>query len=130
MTTNTEKLRQIINRKNTEKIKAKITKKHFINIAKIIDENGSFEFGKKEIFVNALSDYFKSKNRNFDKTRFHDACFKNINRQYDSIKLNKTIKVLQSKVKTYEADIVEANRKKLRSKLRSSNDLDKSKSLW
>ena len=32
---------------------------------------------------------------------------------------NKTIKVLQSKVKTYEADIVEANRKKLR----SANDL-------
>ena len=32
---------------------------------------------------------------------------------------NKTIKILQSKVKTYEADIVEANRKKLR----SANDL-------
>ena len=34
-------------------------------------------------------------------------------------KLKSKIKVLQSKVKTYEADIVEANRKKLR----SANDL-------
>jgi len=42
----------------------------------------------------------------------------------------KQARILQSKVKTYEADIEEANRKKLRSKLRSSNDLDKSKSLW
>jgi len=47
-----------------------------------------------------------------------------------SYKSNGYLKVLQSKVKTYEADIVEANRKKLRSKLRSSNDLNKSKSIW
>mgnify|MGYP003149554743 FL=1 len=47
-----------------------------------------------------------------------------------SYKSNGYLKVLQSKVKTYEADIEEANKKKLRSKLRSSNDLDKSKSLW
>ena len=33
------------------------------------------------------------------------------------------IKVLQSKVKTYEQDIEEVNREKLRSELRSSNDL-------
>ena len=105
-----------------------ISKKHFINIAKIIDENGSFEFGKKEIFVNALSDYFKSENRNFDKTRFYNACFKSKNNNKDIN--SKIIKVLKSKVKTYEQDIVEANRKKLRSRLRSSNDLSKSKSLW
>jgi len=36
---------------------------------------------------------------------------------------NKTIKVLQSKVKTYEADIEAVNKEKLRSTLRSANDL-------
>ena len=47
-----------------------------------------------------------------------------------SYKSNGYLKVLQSKINTYETDIDQANRKKLRSKLRSSNDLDKSKSLW
>ena len=37
--------------------------------------------------------------------------------------INKTIKVLQSKVKTYEQDIEEVNKEKLRSTLRSANDL-------
>ena len=37
--------------------------------------------------------------------------------------INKTIKVLQSKVKTYEADIEAVNKEKLRSTLRSANDL-------
>ena len=36
---------------------------------------------------------------------------------------NKTIKILQSKVKTYEADIEAVNKEKLRSTLRSANDL-------
>ena len=47
-----------------------------------------------------------------------------------SYKSNGYLKVLQSKINTYEADIDQANRKKLRSKLRSSNDLSKSKSIW
>ena len=84
-----------------------ISKKHFINIAKIIDENGSFEFGKKQILVNALSDYFKSENKNFDSIRFYNACFKSKNNNKDIN--SKIIKVLQSKVKTYEADIDKNN---------------------
>ena len=36
---------------------------------------------------------------------------------------NKTIKVLQSKVKTYEADIEEVNKEKYKASLRSANDL-------
>tara|TARA_R100001509_G_C4781843_1_gene186672 strand:+ start:146 stop:427 length:282 start_codon:yes stop_codon:yes gene_type:complete len=37
--------------------------------------------------------------------------------------INKTIKVLQSKVKTYEQDIEAVNKEKLKSTLRSANDL-------
>jgi len=37
--------------------------------------------------------------------------------------INKTIKVLQSKVKTYEQDIEAVNKEKLRSTLKSANDL-------
>jgi hypothetical protein len=105
-----------------------ISKKHFINIAKIIDDNSKHNDDDKQILVNALSNYFKSENKNFDSIRFYNACFKTFKPVSDDQK--KAIKILQSKVKTYEADIEEANRKKLRSKLRSSNDLDKSKSLW
>ncbi len=105
-----------------------ITKKHFINIAKIIDDNSKHNDDDKQILVNSLSNYFKSENKNFDSIRFYNACFKTFKPVSDD--QNKAIKVLQSKVKTYEADIVEANRKKLRSKLRSSNDLNKSKSIW
>ena len=36
---------------------------------------------------------------------------------------NKTIKVLQSKVKTYEAEIEEVNKEKYKASLRSANDL-------
>ena len=36
---------------------------------------------------------------------------------------NKTIKVLQSKVKTYEQDIEEVNKEKYKASLRSANDL-------
>ena len=36
---------------------------------------------------------------------------------------NKTIKVLQSKVKTYEADIEAVNKEKYKASLRSANDL-------
>ena len=38
-------------------------------------------------------------------------------------KLKNKIKVLQSKVKTYEADIVEVNKEKHKASLRSANDL-------
>ena len=38
-------------------------------------------------------------------------------------KLKSKIKILQSKVKTYEADIEAVNKEKLRSTLRSANDL-------
>ena len=38
-------------------------------------------------------------------------------------KLKNKIKVLQSKVKTYEADIEEVNKEKHKASLRSSNDL-------
>ena len=37
--------------------------------------------------------------------------------------INKTIKVLQSKVKTYEQDIEEVNKEKYKASLRSANDL-------
>lgn len=105
-----------------------ITKKHFINIAKIIDDNSKHNDDDKQILVNALSNYFKSENKNFDSIRFYNACFKTFKPVSDD--QNKAIKVLQSKINTYETDIDQANRKKLRSKLRSSNDLNKSKSIW
>ena len=38
-------------------------------------------------------------------------------------KLKSKIKILQSKVKTYEADIEAVNKEKLRTTLRSANDL-------
>ena len=41
----------------------------------------------------------------------------------NSILANKTIKVLQSKVKTYEADIEEVNKEKYKASLKSANDL-------
>jgi len=85
-----------------------ITKKHFINIAKIIDEHGSFEFGKKEIFVNAFCNYFKSENKNFDSIKFYNACFSSRNKKDKDIN-SKIIKVLKSKVKTYEQDINKRN---------------------
>ena len=77
MTTNTEKLRQIINKKNTEKIKATITKKHFEAVAKIINDNCLFEHDKKQILVNAFCNYFKTQNKNFNSFRFYNACFIN-----------------------------------------------------
>ena len=39
------------------------------------------------------------------------------------LKESKRIKVLQSKVKTYEADIEEVNKEKYKASLRSANDL-------
>ena len=38
-------------------------------------------------------------------------------------KLKSKIKILQSKVKTYEADIEEVNKEKYKASLRSANDL-------
>ena len=110
--------------------------------------------------ISDLSEYFTSINNRFDNYKFITNSVPNKDRHEDSIKAinkidhkkiddeikllkaenqfnkdcadqyKKQARVLQSKVKTYEQDIVEANRKKLRSRLRSSNDLDKSKSLW
>tara|TARA_R110002012_G_C11208257_1_gene560849 strand:+ start:209 stop:520 length:312 start_codon:yes stop_codon:yes gene_type:complete len=101
-----------------------ITKKHFINIAKIIDDNSKHNDDAKQILVNALSNYFKSENKNFDNIRFYNACFKTLKPISDDQK--KAIKVLQSKINTYEADIDQANRKKLR----SANDLKGSTKLF
>ena len=80
-----------------------ISKKHFINIAKIIDDNSKHNDDDKQILVDALSNYFKSENKNFDSVRFYNACFKTFKPISDDQK--KAIKVLQSKVKTYEQDI-------------------------
>ena len=101
-----------------------ITKKHFINIAKIIDDNSKYNDDDKRILVDALSNYFKSENKNFDSVRFYNACFKTFKPitedQNKTIKLlkaenqfnkdcadqyKKSARVLQSKVKTYEQDI-------------------------
>ena len=98
-----------------------LSKKHFINIAKIIDDNSKHNDDDKQILVNALSNYFKSENKNFDSIRFYNACFKTFKPISDD--QNKAIKILQSKVKTYEADIEAVNKEKLRSTLRSANDL-------
>jgi len=81
-----------------------ISKKHFINIAKIIDDNSKHNDDDKQILVNALSNYFKSENKNFDSIRFYNACFKTFKPVSDDQK--KAIKILQSKVKTYEQDII------------------------
>ena len=132
-----------------------ITKKHYIAISNIIRNNydktnnkGEYEPSINTNIISDLATYFKDENLKrldnvkgarftFDQVKFVLACFPS--RHEDSIKaINKIdhkktddeIKVLKSKVKTYEQDIVEANRKKLRSKLRSSNDLSKSKSIW
>ena len=84
-----------------------ITKKHFINIAKIINENKPSDYtsplGQKMGLINNLSIYFKSENKNFDSIKFYNACFKTFKPISDD--QNKAIKVLQSKVKTYEQDI-------------------------
>ena len=132
-----------------------ISKKHYIAISNIIRNNydktnnkGEYEPSINTNIISDLATYFKDENLKrldnvkgarftFDQVKFVLACFPS--RHEDSIKaINKIdhkktddeIKVLKSKVKTYEQDIVEANRKKLRSKLRSSNDLSKSKSIW
>ena len=102
-----------------------LSKKHFINIAKIINDNSKHNDNNKQILVNALSDYFKSEYKNFDSIKFYNACFKTFKPITED--QNKTIKILQSKVNTYEADIEEANKKNLRSRIRSTNYLDKSK---
>lgn len=52
-------------------------RKHYREIAKIINrylnyDNICIETGE---FVDALSDYFKQDNSNFDKNKFVDACF-------------------------------------------------------
>ena len=80
-----------------------ISKKHFINIAKIIDDNSKHNDDDKQILVNALSNYFKSENKNFDSIRFYNACFKTFKPESNDQK--KAMKVLQSKVNTYETDI-------------------------
>jgi len=85
-----------------------LSKKHFINIAKIIDDNSKHNDDDKQNLVNALSNYFKSENKNFDSIRFYNACFKTFKPVIDDQK--KAIKVLQSKVKTYEADINKQHR--------------------
>ena len=89
-----------------------ITKKHLINIAKIIDENTPHNDDAKQNLVDSLSRYFKSENKNFDSIRFYNACFKTFKPlsdkqeiEYNNIKWIKENKILQSKVKTYEADI-------------------------
>ena len=132
-----------------------ISKKHYIAISNIIRNNydktnnkGEYEPSINTNIISDLATYFKDENLKrldnvkgarftFDQVKFVLACFPS--RHEDSIKaINKIdhkktddeIKVLKSKVKTYEQDIVEANRKKLRSRLRSSNDLSKSKSIW
>jgi len=53
-----------------------LSKKHFINIAKIIDENTPHNDDTKQNLVDALSKYFKSENKNFDNVKFFNACFK------------------------------------------------------
>ena len=53
-----------------------ISKKHFINIAKIIDDNSKHNDDDKQNLVNALSNYFKSENNRFDSLTFFNACHK------------------------------------------------------
>ena len=56
--------------------KKHLTKKHFINIAKIIDDNTMHNDDNKKILVNAFCNYFKRENKNFDSIKFYNACFK------------------------------------------------------
>ena len=55
-----------------------LSKKHFINIAKIINENKPSDYtsplGQKMGLINNLSIYFKSENKNFDQGKFKQAC--------------------------------------------------------
>ena len=60
-----------------------ITKKHFINIAKIIDDNTMHNDDNKQILVNAFCNYFKRENKNFDSIRFYNACF--INEDHNNV---------------------------------------------
>lgn len=90
-----------------------ISKKHFINIAKIINDNVVVTDDKR-ILVNAFCNYFKSENKNFNSFKFYNACMINelgssksetvINTVELLKKVSKENKVLQSKVKTYEQD--------------------------
>ena len=116
-----------------------ISKKHFIEISNIIRNN--YEFTKEYTnnkwefnhtintkVISDLSEYFRTISNRFDMHKFitnsvpnkdrHEDSNKAINK-IDHKKIDDEIKVLKSKVKTYEQDIDEANRKKLR----SANDL-------
>jgi len=63
-----------------------MTKKHFIAISKIINKhlleinNGISTVEHERVcqIVQDLSDYFKGENHHFDKTRFINACKKNL----------------------------------------------------
>ena len=126
-----------------------LSKKHFKKLVELICNNYDANTNKINMgFTSELSSYLKEQNNRFDSLTFFNAINEGtkvvVEKQKDFLKnknrvintdtiiedLQEEIKVLKSKVKTYEQDIVEANRKKLRSRLRSSNDLDKSKSLW
>ena len=127
-----------------------MSKKHFQAIADILGssyQNNLHKYNDEKL-LSSFCDFFKKENPNFNKSTFLKAVDKANKKNNDLVDAHRLLKaenqfhkdcadqykkqarILQSKVKTYEADIEEANRKKLRSKLRSSNDLDKSKSLW
>ena len=65
-----------------------ISKKQFVNIAKIIDDNTKHNDDDKQILVNAFCNYFKSENKRFDSIKFYNACFKtyeqDINKRYQN----------------------------------------------
>ena len=128
-----------------------LSKKHYKKIAELIgkhtvqpnkESNNNFiAYG----FVWDLAKYFiedskkKPEGFRFKPDTFYDAIrlehsqkenfaiikvdLNNVTEEEENKKLKNKIKVLQSKVKTYEADIEEVNKEKHKASLRSANDL-------
>ncbi len=100
-----------------------LSKKHFQAIADILGssyQNNLHKYNDEKL-LSSFCDFFKKENPNFNKSTFLKAVDKaNDKRAVDEIRvvntntiiedLQKENKILQSKVKTYEADIVKQHR--------------------
>ena len=130
-----------------------LSKKHYKKIAELIGKHTVKPNLKTETNVNfiaygfvcELAEYFiedskkKPEGFRFKPDTFYDAIrlehsqkenfaiikvdLNNVTEEEENKKLKNKIKVLQSKVKTYEADIEEVNKEKYKASLRSANDL-------
>ena len=109
-----------------------LSKKHFKKLVELICNNYDTKTNKINMgFTSELSNYLKEQNNRFDSVTFFNAIKEGtksaVEKQKEFLKNKKDLlkenKILKSKVKTYEQDTEEVNKEKLRSTLRSANDL-------